>query len=477
MGRKNKNNKIRILFCGENSHDVTGSCIYVETPYHKILLECGLWQTVGSKLDAYRVNSKRFVFKAKEIDYMFVCHSHLDHFGLAPLAVKRGFSGPIIVPKRSKALAEVLLTDSAHVIASDAEELSKKLNRDYPPFYDDDDVEKTIRQINEYNPGEIVELDEYIKFRFVPSGHIVGGCQLELWLFDGMIMKKILYTSDLGNNHINKDYVYPFEQVDAANIVISECTYGGEPRIATEKTRKKDIEKLVSAITETCVDNNGRVLIPSFAIDRTQTIMTTLYDAFHNKNIGFKILIDSPMAQKVCDAYSNILSGQDLRRWKKVVSWDRFVYVGDYLESKHFREELRCPCVVVASSGFLVGGRAVAWCSEMLPRKNDRIITVGYAPPGSLTYIIKNETQKTITIAGKKRSNKCQITNLTSFSSHMQHDSLIDYLSSISCEKIYLVHGEMDKKIAFSAELENKISEKNKTTRVVCVNKGTEIIL
>ena len=119
----------------------------------------------------------------------------------------------------------------------------------------------------------------------------------------------------------------------------------------------------------------------------------------------------------------------------------------------------------------------MAWCSAMLPNKNDRIITVGYAPPGSIAYTIKNETQKTITIAGLKRKNKCQITNLTSFSSHMQRDSLLEYYSSINCEKVYLVHGEMENKISFSQDLENKISENNRTTRVVCVNKGTEVLL
>ena len=477
MGRKNKNNKIRILFCGENSHDVTGSCIYVETPYHKILLECGLWQTVGSKLDAWKVNSRRFVFKAKELDYIFVPHFHADHGGLVPLAVKRGFCGVVAVPTKSKAIAEILLADSAHVIQSDAEELSRKLGRSYEPFYDSDDVADTMRLMKEYNPNETVVVDEYMSFRFVPSGHIVGGCQLELWLSDGVNTKKILYTSDLGNTHIEKDYVYPFEPVEKADIVIGECTYGGEQRIATAKTRKKDIEKLVAAVIDTCSGSGGRVLIPSFAIDRTQTIMTALYDALHKQDIKFDILVDSPMAQKVCAAYLSVLTGPDLRKWKKVVAWDRFNYVSDYVMSKYYREESKKPCVVIASSGFLVGGRAVAWCSEVLPNPNDRIVTVGYAPPGSIAYTIKNETQKTITVGGRKRRNRCQITNLTSFSSHMQRDSLLDYYSSISCEKIYLVHGEMEKKIEFAAELQDKISEKNKTTRVVCVNKGTEIIL
>lgn len=477
MGKK-KNNKIRILFCGENAHDVTGSCTYIETPYHKILLELGMWQTCGSKLDAWKVNSKKFAFKAKDIEYIFVPHLHLDHAGLIPLAVARGFSGQIVMPQKSKAIAEILWRDSTHIIECDAEELSRKLGREYLPYYTGTDVDASLNKVREYAPGEMVEVDEYLKFRFVPSGHIVGACQLELWLSDGVVTKKILYTSDLGNTHIQKDYVYPFEPVESANIVIGESTYSGEERIATDKTRKKDIEKLVSSITQTCIDEKGRVLIPSFAIDRTQTIMTVLYDSFHNdKTFNIPILIDSPMARSVCEAYSKVLSGNELRKWNRVKSWERFIYVGDYLDSKHFREEVHSPCIVIASSGFLVGGRAVAWCSAMLPNKNDRIITVGYAPPGSIAYTIKNETQKTITIAGLKRKNKCQITNLTSFSSHMQRDSLLEYYSSINCEKVYLVHGEMENKISFSQDLENKISGNNRTTRVVCVNKGTEVLL
>ena len=222
MGKKSKE-KISVRFCGGNSWDVTGSCIYVETPNRKILLECGLWQSTGSTLENWKINSKKFDFKPGKLDYVFSCDRHVDHTGLIPRLYASGASCPIIAPRGSKPIAEILMRDSARIIVGDAASLSEKLGREYVPFYLDSDVDEALSHWMEYD-DEIHELDEFVKFRFVPSGHIPFARQLELWITEGNVTKKIVYTSDLGNIHLPKPYTKPYktDSDQRADIVIAE---------------------------------------------------------------------------------------------------------------------------------------------------------------------------------------------------------------------------------------------------------------
>lgn len=470
-----KKDKIQISFCGENSADVTGSCIWIKTPSRQILLELGLWQSCGSTLENYKVNNKHFEFKAKDIDYLFIMHSHADHLCRAPLLYKRGGHAQIIAPQETKPLAEILLYDSANIMRCDAEEISLKFKRDYPPIYNDLDVEECLKKYTEYPIGEIIQLDENIKFRFVPSGHILNSTQLELWITEGNITKKIAYTSDLGNMHIKKYFTNEFQPIEKADIFIGESTYAHTHRVADTKMREKDLEKLEAAIRQTCVNEHGRVLIPVFAQDRAQNMLMYLWNIFGNDiTFDIPVLIDSPMAKKMCQTYSNLLDGDDAIKWQAALSWDNVHFVEDYIESREWRDSNR-PVVVLSSSGMMIKGRSVAWAGKILPRLQDRIITCGYAAKGSIASIIKENKQKTITISGKKVANKCQITNLNSFSSHMQRDSLLKFYGSVQAEKIILVHGEMNGKIEFSKELQEELSKNNLTTKVICSNKNYKI--
>ena len=473
---KNKD-KIKISFVGPAADDVTGSCIWIKTPDKQILLECGLHQSCKSTLETYKINTSHFEFKPKEIDYIFVMHNHADHLCLTPRLYAKGCKGQLIMPEGSERIAEILLRDSANIMQADANELSEKFKRNYSPIYTDSDVDTCLNYYSEYPIDKVVALDEYVKFRFVPSGHILNSAQIELWITCGNLTKKIVYTSDLGNIHIKKYYTNDFESISKCDVLIGETTYARESRIASLKTREKDLEKLESAIRQTCIEDCGRVLIPVFANDRCQNMLTYLYDIFGN-DISFDIpvLIDSPMAKRCCESYCKILKGDDARKWKEVLSWSNIHFVEDHTESKSWRE-LNCPVVVLASSGMLVKGRSVGWVYSMLPRVKDRIIFCGYSAEGSIGAIIKEGKQKSITVSGKRRSNKCQVTNLMSFTSHMQRDSLLKYYGSVECEKIILVHGQMDGKIEFAKELQEEISKNDNTSKVVVAQKGYQLSL
>ena len=469
--------KIQINFIGESANDVTGSCVHIKTPNRQILLECGSFQSCGSALENYKINNKHFDFKAKEIDYVFLMHNHIDHIGLVPKLYKNGSNAQIVTPSGSKQIAEILLRDSAHIMETDAIELSDKFKRDYFPIYTDSDVDRCLNHYTEYSIGETIQLDEYIKFRFIPSGHILNSAQLELWITEGNVTKKIGYTSDLGNVHIKKYYTNKFKPIKKCDVLIGETTYAREERIANQKMRNKDLEKLEAVIRQTCVEDGARLLIPVFANDRCQNILTYIFDIFgSDENFDIPILVDSPMATRVCMTYGQLLEGEDAEKWNKVLAWQNVHFVADSAESRDWRDGNR-PVVVLASSGMMVRGRSTGWAHSMLPRINDRIVFCGFAAQDSLAAIIKEGKQKTITISGHRVKNKCQVTDLHSFSSHMQRDSLLKTYGATECEKIVLIHGEMDGKIAFAKDLQEEISKNNNTSKVVVANKGYQLSL
>ena len=468
-------NKIQINFVGEASNDVTGSCIHIQTPNKQILLECGLFQSCGSTLDNYKINNKHFDFKPKEIDYVFVAHNHADHIGLLPKLYKQGCKAKIIAPAGSKQIAEILMRDSANIMFGDATELSAKFKREYDPIYTDSDVDRCLTYYNEYAFNEVIQLDEYVKFRFIPSGHILNSAQIEIWIIEGNVTKKIGYTSDLGNVNIKKYYTNTFEQISKCDILIGETTYARESRVANQRMRNKDLEKLETAIRQTCVEDGARVLIPVFSNDRCQNMLTYLYDIFsRDESFDIPVLVDSPMAIRICNVYSELLDGDDAEKWKQVLSWKNVRFISDSMVSKEWRDRGE-PVVVLASSGMMVKGRSTGWAHSMLSKSYDRIIFCGFAAENSLASIIKKGEQKTITISGDRVRNRCQVTDLHSFSSHAQRDSLLEIYGSTQCEKIVLVHGDMDAKISFSKDLQEEISKNNLTSKVVVANKGYKL--
>jgi metallo-beta-lactamase family protein len=241
--------------------------------------------------------------------------------------------------------------------------------------------------------------------------------------------------------------------------------------------RNKDLEKLEAVIRQTCIEDGARVLIPVFANDRCQNILTYIYDIFSgDENFDIPILIDSPMASRICRTYRELLDGEDAEKWNKVLAWKNVHFIEDSMESRDWRDSNR-PVIVLASSGMVVKGRSVAWTHNMLPRVYDRIIFCGFAAQDSLAAIIKEGKQKTVTISGHRVKNKCQVTDLHSFSSHMQRDSLLKVYGATECEKIVLIHGEMNGKIEFAKELQEEISKNNNTSKVVVANKGYSLSL
>ena len=460
-------NKLRIDFSnGEAAQHVTGSCIYL--PDLEILLECGFSQSNNLERD-FRDNGAKFNFSCKKLKYIFIGHTHLDHVGRLPLLYKRGCNAPIIVSKGTLPLLKNMLEDSAKINERDAELLSKQKGRSYEPIYDLDDVNHAIAHVVEYEQNIIWELTDELSFRFIPSGHIKFGAQIELFFHVNNCKKKLVYTSDLGNYLLPKNFSEPFVPIEKCDVLIGECTYADGTRpAATKKTRKTDLEKIESLIWEYCIDHKAKILIPCFALDRTPELYITLRSIMKKNGWDVPILIDSPLSVKQFKIYAD----EHPELWEEVNS-SRTRLCSEWSESVVY-QKMEGPMIILSSSGMLTAGRVLSHLPHILPNPNNCILFCGYSTEGTLAWDIKHTKHKTLKLAGKRLANRANIITLNSFSSHMQHDQLLDYYSSIQCNKIYLVHGQQPEKIKFAEELKREIARKDHTTQVVCVNKSTE---
>ncbi len=476
-----KKNKVTVEIIGGNAESVTGSCSKITTSEHTYLFELGMIQDGHTPLENYKLNSKLLQqIRPQDIDYIIIGHCHLDHIGLIPALYARGkCNAKIIVPAKSTAIIKEMWLDAAYIHQREVDIINLK-DRNFEPFYTESIVYNTLSYIQEITSDEIIGISDELSIRYKNAGHILLSKQAEVYIKSDSHIKKILFTSDLGNltTQNSRVFVENFETVTTANIVIGECTYSARGKEITKKTLETDIEKIRSAIEQYCVDRGQRVLIPTFSLDRTPYILWILYSLFgKDEDFNIPILVDSPLANRLLDHYSAILEGAAKDKFDEMMSWKNIRRVITPEDSKAAIASKGAK-VICSSSGMLTAGRSVKWVQSILPNENDLILFIGYAGEDTLAHKIKHEKeQKTININGKPYKNKAQILDLVSFSSHMQRKELINYYKSINCEKIYLVHSNNNSKLEFKEDLEKAISDCLKSTRVIAVNKGTKINL
>ena len=265
---------------------------------------------------------------------------------------------------------------------------------------------------------------------------------------------------------------------DFADVVIMESTYGSSAR-TSKKTRDFDREHLKSEINTT-LGRNGTIILPCFSFSRTQEILTTLFELYHDdKDFDIPVIVDSVLSCDICDLYYNILSGDDLSLWYDVCSWKNVQFVREKEESGAIVEDTR-PKIVISSSGFCTNGRVVRYLKKYLKDPNSTIIFSGYTGdnPSYLSYKIKNyRNHKFISINKEKVLNKADCITLRSFSSHANHDDLVEYGSSLNTNKVVLVHGSAESKKCLAQDLTDAISKNNNTYKVISANRGLIINL
>ena len=471
-----------IYFTGKASDDVTGSQYLVKFGKYNCLLECGLHQCSSNDyLDSYKINSAKFQFKPSEIDFLFVAHPHIDHCGLIPRLVHKGFRGKIIATRNTALVMKPLLLNSCFIIQNEARILSKKYKRDYQPLYDEDDVHTTLGLIQIYdNYNKIYQLADGISFQWLKNSHCIGSAQLQLILTNGIKTRKILYTSDIGALNSKNHYLKNTEIPKMFNdIAIMESTYGDSKR-TSRKSRKYDNEQLKSAIDMTLCSKKGSVIMPCFSFSRTQEILTTLFDIYgKRKDFKFPVIVDSKLSCEISTLYSDLLTGDNRELWESVYNWKNVQFVTDKDASNYWVNNTM-PKIIISSSGFCTNGRIVKYLKKYISDRNSLIIFSGYVGdnPSYLSYRIKNfRTNKFITINKERIINLAECITLSTFSSHANYNDLVKYGSSLNTNKLILVHGSPESKRCLSAGLQRAISKNDKTYRVISACLGMTIRL
>lgn len=475
---KKKQNNIKISFVDEPAAmDVTGSMIYVKTDAHNILIDAGLHQS-NSKYDDLLVNRRRFKeFKSKDIDYIFISHSHTDHWGLVPRLYKEGCTAKIIVADCNANIMHRMIEDSAYIIDRDTELINNQHGKNYDPLYEIDDVECTMQYVNEYSILEKTVIDNTLSFMLIPNGHLPGSVQVLLYLKQNNIEKTLLVTGDIGNSKVHNYYVNKFTPVEHADLVIGESTYGDRPDLKTgQKERNNDIEKLFSIITQQVCELKGQVVIPTFANHRLQMLVTMIYQVMKDYDFPYKVYVDTPLGIDIFNEYRKILSDDELKLFNKVLEWDNLVFVRDAESSKalvHSNE----PCVILSTSGMCNNGRIRHHLKKAVPNANTTVLFVGFSTQGSLAALLKDKNVKSISIDNKQYTCRCASFSLKSLSGHAPFGQLVDYYTSINTNRIVLHHGSEKAKLTLKEKLISEFERKCKSTRVIVANSSLKISL
>lgn len=471
MGKKKQSN-IEISFVDSPaSEDVTGSMLYIKTPKHQILTDAGLYQT-NDRYEDFLVNNRKFrEFKPKNIDLLFITHNHADHALLAPKLFKDGCRAKVIVPSQSKNILGIMARDCAEINERDIAVINSQHSKNYAPLYGMAEVKLLLSQTTEYQPLIRHEIDEEISFELYPSGHLLGGCQILLYITVGSVTKKILITGDLGNRLIDNKFVGQFTPVPCADIVIGESTYGDRPDIKTSmKDRNTDRKKLKSIIDTQVCQMRGRVLIPTFAQSRAQQLVYEIYMLYKDDpDFNYKVYVDSPLSIEVFLSYAEDLDEEEHSILFDLLKWKNLVFVKEPEQSKALVTSSE-PAVILSTSGMCQVGRVRHHLKRLVGDPNATVLFVGFSTPGSLASILKDPKKDSITIDTKEYKIRCSSYSLKSFSGHMPFPQLIDYYSSINCQKIVLHHGSTSAKLNLKAALEKCLEEKCKSARVIAAN-------
>lgn len=477
--------KIRVSFKDSfAAENVTGSCTVITwgKPQRTILVDCGLIQGEQTLLKEYQANNAKFKsFKASEVEYVFVTHAHSDHQARIPLLYKRGFRGQVIVPEHSKEIIKTLQLDSAKIMAKDALDLTKRAKKFMEPIYENEHVYGVYPLMKEYPFNQKIKLDDEITFELIPSGHTLGSAQIILYIKNGNTTKKLAFTGDLGNQCAELKYANKFEPIQNANLLVGECTYSNKERSMKAKDRKKDIEKIRTVVADVTDNGKGSILFPTFSFMRTQQILTILYDMYKDdENFIFDVVVGSPLTCKINKIFSEELEGEDLRKWEEVLSWNKLKLIDNFDEVEEILKSKK-QTIYLCSAGMLNAGFSVIVAQYLLPSSYNYLVMVGYSVEGSLAWKLKQKKQRTISINGKQVANRAGIINLSSFSSHIMYCDLMRYYSGAMGTGLYgkiaLNHGNFKDKCEFGKELQEEISKRNRTDKVIIVNKSTEILL
>jgi metallo-beta-lactamase family protein len=444
---------MNITFCGA-SKIVTGSCYLVEAGGRKILVDCGMFQ--GSK-DINRLNYEPFRFKPRDIALVLLTHAHIDHSGLLPRLVREGFAGEVLTTPATADLCTIMLEDSARIQEMDTEHENRRRLREglepRKPLYSVEDARRCLERIKTAPYDERVSLGSDMEVRFRDAGHILGSAMLELDVSEGGGRRRLVFSGDVGQWDV--PIIRNPTMIEEADVLFIESTYGD--RLHEGKGDRE--AELLRYVKET-YEKGGRLMIPSFAIERTQELIYSFKKLMDGKDFpDEKIYLDSPLAIKATEVFKRhreCFDEEALTLFEKPLSSPRIEYCVTAEDSMRLNT-LDEPCIVIAGSGMCTGGRIRHHFKHGLWNSKNTVLFVGYQANGSLGRIILDGAGE-VKMMGMKVVVNAAVGQIGSFSAHADYGELVKWSRGFRKRPsmVYVVHGEEEASAALKQKLEKE---------------------
>ncbi len=457
---------MKITFLGA-AKTVTGSNFLVEGAGKKFLVDCGMYQ--GSAADELE-NSDPFNFNIDEIDFMLLTHAHIDHSGRIPKLYNEGYRNPIYATKATCDLCSIMLPDSGHIQEMEIEWRNRKRIRKgeeaLPPLYTAEEAAKSAEIFYPVQYDQLIEIDENIHVRFNDAGHMLGSAIIEVWIKENGDQKKIVFTGDLGNNDI--PLLSSPTMIDDADYLVMESTYGNRLHL-----RNDDKAELFLDTVYKTLERGGTVVIPSFAVGRTQEILYELNkikdeehsDEFYKKYqklMTVPVYVDSPLAISATEIFRENMNLFDEETQAMIKSGDNplefpgleFTRTAEESKELNAKEE---SSIIISASGMCEVGRIKHHLKHHLWDPNSTILFVGYQAPGTLGRRLV-DGEKNVKIFGEEIAVNAEIKYIEGYSGHADQEWLMNFVYSFlkKPSHIFLVHGEPEGQIVLKEKLEKE---------------------
>ena len=455
---------MKITFLGA-TRTVTGSNFLVVACGKKFLVDCGMWQ---GKAEIEEENAEEFAFNPQEIDFMLLTHAHIDHSGRIPKLYNDGFRNKIYAHKATCDLCALMLPDSGHIQEMESVWKNKKRLRkgekEIPPIYTAEDAVKSLEIFEPVQYDQIIEITPDIHVRFNDAGHMLGSSVIELWTNEDGKQTKTVFTGDLGNNDI--PLLSEPTMIESTDYLVMESTYGSRLHMRNDEKAKMFLD----IVSET-LDNGGTVVIPSFAVGRTQEILyeiNKLKDENNDEEFRRKyktlmkanVFVDSPLAISATEVFRENMNLFDEETQKEIQKGEnplefpglKFTQTAD--ESKALNADTR-PSIIISASGMCEVGRIKHHLKHNLWNPKSTILFVGYQAPGTLGYNLVNGAKK-VKIFGEEIAVNARIEYIEGYSGHADQEGLMDFIYSFikKPEHIFLVHGEPESQDILKEKIE-----------------------
>ena len=457
---------MKITFLGATKM-VTGSNFLVEGAGKKFLVDCGMYQ--GGDRDEMQ-NHEPFAYDVNEIDFMLLTHAHIDHSGRIPKLYKEGYRNPVITTKATRDLCSIMLPDSGHIQEQEIEWRNRKRMREgkeaLPPLYTAQDAIDTMEIFKPVNYDEIIEIDPNIYVRFNDAGHMLGSAIIEIWVKEDGKETKAVFTGDLGNNDI--PLLSSPTMIDNCDYLVMESTYGGRLHI-----RNDEKANLFLNIVSETLDKGGTVVIPSFAVGRTQEILyelNNLKDAQDSEEFKKKyatlmkapVYVDSPLAISATEVFrenANLFDEETqalIERGDNPLEFPGLQFTRTADESKALNEKNKS-AIIISASGMCEVGRIKHHLKHHLWDPNSTVLFVGYQAPGTLGRRIV-DGEKVVRIFGEEIAVNARIEYIEGYSGHADQEWLMNFIYSFITKPkhVFLVHGEPNGQEILKAKIEEE---------------------